>query len=260
MTADDTALLASLPALAFQAMLLFCRLGAATMLLPGLGEQEVPANIRLGLGLLLTMLLLPVLAPLLPQAPEAPLELLRLIIIEIAAGLWLGTLARLLVVALAQAGQVIGNMIGMTTPLQGDAALGAQGTALGRFLGFAATVLVLSSGLYALPLAALVHSYTVLPAGRPFPGDIAADAVAGMVAHSFSLALRLAAPFILAGVLFNLGMGLIARVAPQIQIFVVAAPAQILAGLALLAVLLPAILAMWHGAVANGFQALPGAP
>ncbi len=260
MIPDDMALLASLPALAFQAALLFCRLGAATMLLPGLGEQEIPANIRLCLGLVLTMLLLPLIAPLLPAQPEAPLDLLRLMLVEIATGLWLGTLARLLVVALAQAGQVIGNMIGLTTPLQGDMALGAQGTALGRFLGFAATVLILSTGIYALPLAALLHSYAVLPAGAPFPGDIAADTVAAMVGQSFSLALRLSAPFILAGLLFNLGMGLIARVAPQIQIFVVAAPAQILAGLALLAVLLPAILALWQGEMREGFQSLPGAP
>jgi len=258
--ADDMAFLASLPGLAFQASLLFCRLGAATMLLPGLGEQEVPANIRLGLALLLTMLLLPVLAPLLPPAPEAVFELLRLLVLELAVGIWLGTLARLLVMALAIAGQVMGNMIGLASPLQGDMVLGAQSTPLGRMLGFAATVLVLSTGLYALPLAALVHSYAVLPPGAPFPGDMAADTVAAAVADSFSLALRLSAPFIVGGVLFNLGMGLIARVAPQVQIFVVAAPAQILLGMALLALLLPAILALWLSAMQAGFQALPGAP
>lgn len=260
MNADDAAFLASLPGLAFQASLIFCRLGAATMVLPGLGEQEIPANIRLGLALLLTMLLLPLLAPLLPPAPDAIPELLRLLVLELAVGIWLGTLARLLVVALAQAGQVMGNMIGLATPLQGDLVLGAQSTPLGRGLGFAATVLLFSTGLYALPLSALLHSYAVLPPGAPFAGDIAADAVAGAVAGSFSLALRLSAPFILGGVLFNLGMGLIARVAPQVQIFVVAAPAQILLGIALLALLLPAILALWLGAMQGGFQALPGAP
>lgn len=260
MTPDDLAFLASLPALAFQASLVFCRMAAATMLLPGLGEQEVPANVRLGLALLITLLLLPLLAPLLPPPPEAVLELFRLIFIEIAVGLWLGSLARLLTSTLAQAGQVIGTMMGLTTPLQGDMVLGAQGTPLGRLFGFAATVLILATGLYALPLAALLHSYTVLPPGGALPGGIAAEAVAGMVAHSFSLALRLAAPFILAGVLFNLGLGLVARVAPQIQIFVIAAPAQILAGFGLLILLLPAILQMWQGAMAVGFNTLPGAP
>lgn len=258
MNAADAALLATLPALVFQAALLFCRLGAAVMLLPGLGESEVPATIRLSLGLLLTLLLLPLLAPGLPAVPEAPGEVLRVLTLELLAGLWLGGLARGLVLALAQAGQVMGSMIGLTTPLQGDPELGAQSTPLGRGFGFAATVLVLATGLYAWPLSALVGSYAVLPAGAPFPAGAAADAVAAMVAESFSLALRLAAPFILAGVLFNAGMGLIARVAPQIQIFVVAAPAQIVGGLGLLLLLLPAILAFWDGAMRRGFAALPG--
>ena len=252
------ALLASLPALVMQASLLFCRLGAAVMLLPGLGEAEVPATIRLSLGLLLTLLLLPLLAPALPGPPAATGELLRLLGLELLVGIWLGGLARGLMLALAQAGQVMGSMIGLTSPLQGDPGLGAQSTALGRGFGFAATVLVLSTGLYALPLGALVNSYAVLPAGAPFPAGAAADAVAAMVMESLSLALRLAAPFILAGVLFNAGMGLIARVAPQVQIFVVAAPAQIIAGLGLLLLLLPAILTMWQGAMSLGFQALPG--
>ena len=258
MSADDAALLASLPVLVFQASLLFCRLGAAVMLLPGLGESEVPAIIRLCLGLLLTLLLLPLLAPALPPPPEAIAEVLRCLALELLAGLWLGGLARGLMLALAQAGQVMGSMIGLTTPLQGDPGLGTQSTALGRGFGFAATVLVLATGLYALPLGALVNSYAVLPAGAPFPAGPAADAVASMVTESLSLALRLAAPFILAGVLFNAGMGLIARVAPQVQVFVVAAPAQIIGGLGLLLLLLPAILAMWQSAMVVAFQALPG--
>lgn len=252
-------LLASLPALTMQAVLLFCRLGAAVMLLPGLGEQEVPVTLRLSLGILLTLLLLPLLAPALPAPPEAVGELARLIALELLAGIWLGGLARGLMLAMAQAGQVMGNMIGLTTPLQGDqGGLGTQSTALGRALGFAATVLLLATGLYAWPLAALIGSYGVLPAGAPFPMELAADAVAEMVMASLSLALRLAAPFILAGVLFNAGMGLIARVAPQVQIFVVAAPAQIIGGLGLLLLLLPAILTIWHGAMGRAFSSLPG--
>ena len=65
----EAELLAALPGLAFHAALLFCRLGAAVMLLPGLGEAEIPATQRLALGLGLVLALLPVLAPALPPAP-----------------------------------------------------------------------------------------------------------------------------------------------------------------------------------------------
>ncbi len=255
----DAALLAALPALAFQAVLLFCRIGAAVMLLPGLGEQEVPATLRLSLGVLLVPLLLPGLAPVLPPPPEQAGEALRLIALEIMAGLWIGTLARFIAMALAQAGQIMATMIGLTSPLQGDLELGAQATVLGRALGAATAVLVLATGLYAIPLAALAQSYAVLPAGNPFPAGGAAELIAGATGQSLEIALRLAGPFVLAGILFNVAMGLVSRLAPQVQIFILAAPAQILAGTLLLMLLLPAMIALWHAGTHAAFEALPGA-
>lgn len=248
---------ADLATLAFQAVLVLARLGAMVMLMPGLGESEVPATIRLALALALVLLLLPVLGPALPPLPgEAP-ELLRLVALETAAGLWLGLLARLLALALAQAGQVAGLMIGLASPLQGDAMLGTQAVALARMLGLLAASLVLSSGLYAVPLRALAESYAVLPPGAPLPAGPAAGRVAEAAGESLGLALRLAGPLVLMAVLGNLALALLGRVAPQVQVFVLAAPAQILAGLALLALVLPALVGAWGEALRAGFAALP---
>lgn len=247
-----------LVAAAFQAVLLLARLGAAVMLLPGLGEADVPASVRLALGLALVLLLLPVLAQTLPGAPDAPAEAVRLLAVEVAIGLWLGLLARFVSYALVQAGQIIALMVGLASPLQTDPALGAAGTATGRLFGLLAVVLVLGSGLYALPLRALVDSYAVLPAGGALPGDVAAEALATAAVESFALALRLAAPMLLLALLANVGLALLARLAPQVQVFIVAAPAQLLAGLVLLAVLLPTLLAAWGHAAANAFGRLPG--
>ncbi|MDW8314222.1 MAG: flagellar biosynthetic protein FliR [Rhodovarius sp.] len=255
----DAAMLAGLPALAFQAVLLFCRLGAAVMLLPGLGEQELPAPIRLALGLLLVALLLPLLGPRLPPPPPTAAEALRLIAIELLIGLWIGWLARVMALALAMAGQVSAAMIGLTSPLQGDLLLGAQATPLGRALGAAGALLILSSGLYAIPLGALVHSYAVLPAGAALPAGDAAGHAAQLLAESFGLALRLAGPFVLAAILFQLALGLISRLVPQVQVFILAAPAQILGGILLLMLLLPALFGSWQAAVLPSFLALPGA-
>jgi flagellar biosynthetic protein FliR len=251
-------ILEALAPLAFQAVLLVARIGGAVMLLPGIGEAEVPARLRLSLVLALVVMLLPVLAPALPPLPEAVPEMLRLILIETAIGLWLGLLARLLALALAQAGQMMALLIGLASPLQGDAMLGAQATALGRLFGLLAAILVLGTGLYAIPLRALAESYAVLPAGAPLPAGAVAEAVAGAVADSLALALRLAAPLVLLAMLGNLGLALLARVAPQVQVFLIAAPAQILAGLLLLALLLPSLLGAWTAGVREGFSALPG--
>ncbi len=259
MTPADAALIAALPGLAFQAVLVFARLGAAVMLLPGLGEQEIPATIRLALGLGLLALLLPALAPGLPPAPEASAEALRMIAQEVVIGLWLGGLARILALAMAMAGQAVATLIGLQGVLVTDPSLGAQATALGRAFALLTAVLVLSGGLYAIALRALVESYAVLPAGAPLPLGLAAENVAAAGAASLELALRLAAPFVIAAVVLNIALGLLARLAPQVQTFFIAIPGQILAGLALLALLAPPLVATYAEALRAGLGTLPGA-
>jgi flagellar biosynthetic protein FliR len=255
----DQALLDSLAPLAFHAVLIFARVGAAMMLLPGLGEAEIPASVRLAIALALVPLLLPLLSPGLPPVPEQPAELVRLITLETLAGLWLGGLARLILLALAMAGQVAALMLGLSSVLTQDPALGQGGTALSRLFGMLAALLVLSTGLYALPLSALAGSYAVLPAGDPLPAGLAAESLAAMGAESLALALRLAAPFVLAAVLFNLALGLLARLAPQVQVYFVAVPAQILGGLALLGLVAAPLLAVFGAALVEAFGRLPGA-
>ena len=259
MTAADAALIAALPGLAFQAVLVFARLGAAVMLLPGLGEQEIPANIRLVLGLGLLALLLPSLAPDLPPAPEHAAEAMRLVAQEVVIGLWLGGLARILALAMAMARQVVAALIGLQGVLVSDPSLGAQATALGRAFALLTAVLVLSGGLYAIALRALVESYALIPAGAALPAGLAAESIAAAGAASLELALRLAAPFVIAAVVLNIALGLLARLAPQVQTFFIAIPGQILAGLALLALLAPPLVVTYAEALSAGFATLPGA-
>lgn len=251
-------ILADLPGLAFHAVLLLCRIGSAVMLLPGLGEQEVPPTIRLALVVALVALLLPGLSPALPPLATSTPDLLRLVLTETAVGLWLGLLARLLSLALAQAGQVVALMIGLASPLQTDPTLGAATTATGQLFGLLGAVLVLGSGLYALPLRAVVESYALLPPGQGLPLSASAEQVVQAVAESFGLALRLAAPLVLAAMLGQFALGLLARLAPQVQVYAVAVPGQILAGLLRLALLLPALLAAFAEALRDGFLRLPG--
>jgi flagellar biosynthesis protein FliR len=242
-------ILEELPALAFGAVLVAARVGGAVMLLPGLGEPEVPPTVRLSLLVALVALLMPPLAPSLPAQPAAVPELARLVATESLIGVFLGFLARVAVLALAQAGQVAALMIGLSSPLQTDAVFGGQATATGRLFGLLAAVLVFNTGLYALPLGALAESYSVLPPGEGLPLAEGAEAVAGAVAASVGLALRLAAPLVLGAMLGQVALGLAARLAPNLQIYAVAGAGQILAGLLLLALVLPALLPVWAASV-----------
>jgi flagellar biosynthetic protein FliR len=258
MTEADAALLAGLPALAFQAVLVFARLGAAVMLLPGLGEAEIPAPLRLALGLALVALLLPALLPGLPAPPADGVAAARMVATEVLVGLWLGGLARLAVMALAVAGQLVAVLVGLSALLVSDPDMGSGGTALSRAFGLLAAVLVLATGLHGLALSALLGSYAALPAGDPFPGGLAAETVARAGAESLALALRLAAPFIIGAVVLNLALGLLARLAPGVQTFFVAVPGQILAGFALLMLLAPPMLMAFEASLRASLAELAG--
>jgi flagellar biosynthetic protein FliR len=118
---------------------------------------------------------------------------------------------------------------------------------------------VLSSGLYAVALRALADSYALIPAGAALPAGFAAESIAAAGAAALDLALRLAAPFVIAAVVLNLALGLLARLAPQVQTFFVAIPGQILGGIALLALLAPPLVATYAEALRAGFATLPGA-
>lgn len=254
----EAELLASLPDAAFRAALLLARLGAAAMLLPGLGEADVPAPVRLGVALALVAALFPALAPALPPTPDAAAEAVRLVALEVVTGFWLAGLARLLATALGLGLQLGGSLLGLANVLVPDAALGAGASALGRLGSLAVAVLVLSTGLYALPLRALAESYALLPPGAPWPAGAAAEEIAAAGAACLSLALRLAGPFVVAAVMLNLALALISRVAPQLPVFVLGMPAASLAAFVLLALLAPLLLPVFAEALRAGWATLPG--
>lgn len=258
MTPADAALIANLPAWAFGFVLLLARTGAAVMLIPGSGEAEVPAMVRAGFTVALTALLLPVLAPHLPPPPDDVGPLLLTVAAELLTGLFLGFLARLVIAALALAGQTLAVVSGHASVLQFDIVLGAQGAAVGQLLGFAAPVVVFATGLQALPLAAIGGSYAVVPAGTFLPAADSASTVVAAVGTMFALSLRLAAPFVLASIVWHVVLALLSRLVPQLQVFFIAMPAQLAGSLALLGLLGAALLSTWHEEAASALAALPG--
>ena len=252
--------LATLPDWAFAFVLVLGRVGAAMTLLPGLGESSPPAMVRAGLAVGITALLLPGIMPLIPHVPAALPTVAGMIAAEVVTGLWLGWLARLLVLALPIAGQFIAFMLGVSNVLVTDPELGAQGSALEQLFSLAAPLAVLISGLYALPLAALAGSYQLIAPGALLPAGDGTLLAVRAVAKSFTLALKLASPFVLATIVWHVVIGLVARLVPNVPVYFVALPGQILGGLLLLAALAGPLLAAWMDAAGAGFARLPGLP
>ncbi len=205
------------------------------MLAPGWGEAPIPARFRLSAALLAVLVLAPHLTPQLPLLPDGLGRAAFLLICEVLIGLILGGAARIFMSAASVAGQAAAMQTGLGFAIQVDPTMGQQGALLGAFFSLVATVLVLSLGIHRWMLEGAVASYDLFPPGMfPATADIAQYGLTA-VAESFRLGMQIAAPAIAFGLIFNLALGLAARLIPQIQIFFIAMPSSIALGLIVLA-------------------------
>jgi flagellar biosynthetic protein FliR len=238
--------------------LVLARVGAAMALLPGLGEVVAPVAMRIGLALSITILLLPEVQPMMPVVPAAGLSMALMIAGEVITGLWFGWVTRMIVLALPVCAQFIGFLIGLSSVLQPDPELGAQSGVLGKLFEMAAPALLMASGLYRLPLTALTGLFRLIPPGHMLPIGDGTEIAVHAVSTGFSLALQLASPFVVIGVVWHLAMGLVGRIVSRMQIYFVSMPGQILLGFGLLMITGSAIILAWREGVQAYFIALPG--
>jgi flagellar biosynthetic protein FliR len=238
--------------------LTLARVGGAMALLPALGESAAPAIVRIGLALGITILLLPDLQPMTPLVPESGLQMALIVGGEVVTGLWFGWVARMIALALPIGAQLIAYLMGLSSVLQPDAELGSQSTALGKLFEMAAPMLILTTGLYVLPLKALDGLFRLIPPGHMLPAGDSAEVALHAVGTAFGLALQLASPFVVADIAWHIAIGQIARAGSRMQIYFVSMPGQILGGLALLMLTGGAIIVAWRDSAQSFLGLLPG--
>jgi len=233
-----------LPNVAAMFMLMFARLGTMMMLLPALGESTIPTRFRLTIALALTLVLYPIGAPLYPAdlTANAP-RLVTLLAGELAIGFGIGLCARMITSVLQIAGVIIANQSGLAFALGTDVTnSGQQGALYGNFLSILGITLIFVTDTHYLVIAALHDSFTIIPPGLALPvGDFSQNATE-TVAHVFSIAVRMSAPFLVVGLVFYFGLGLLNKLMPQMQIFFIAMPVNIAVGLLMLMVLLASLM------------------
>jgi flagellar biosynthesis protein FliR len=228
----------------FALLLVFARVGSTIMLLPGFGEVFVSARIRLLLALAISIVIAPVVIDTLPRLPEAPVAVLMLVGGEVAIGLFLGGLARLLISALHMAGVIIGFQASLGNATLFDPSTAQQGSTLGAFFNVVGVILIFAADLHYLMLRAVADSYSLFVPGAALPVGDFSEIAARTMATSFTLAMQIAAPLIVVGLVFYLGLGLLARLMPQVQVFFIAIPLQIMLAFIVLALTLSASM-MW---------------
>ena len=227
-----------LPNLAFLFILTFARLGSMMMVLPALGEQMVPRSFRLSLAILLTLVMLPVLEETAQPLPLSMPALIVAVVREIIIGVAIGLIVRMVMGAVQVAGTTIAFQIGLGFAQNVDPAQGIQGAIFSNFLTMLAILLIFATDTHHFLIAALYDSYRIFPQDGPILTGDWAELAIRTVTGSFQIALQMAAPFVVFGLIFYLGMGILSRLIPQLQIFFLALPVNILLGFGLTAILL----------------------
>ena len=225
--------------------LVFARLGALIMTIPGVGDPMVPPRIRLAFAFVFTVMLTPVVAPILPALPGTVSAIAGAMIKEVLIGLTIGTILRLFLSSLAVAGEVVSIQTTLSFAQTSAPGIAPGSTSVGTFLGLLGLVLIMTTDLHHMFLAAIVKSYSVFPFSRPIPvadvGELAVRTVAG----SFKMGLQLSAPVAVFALIFNVAIGFVGRVMPQFQVYFVASPMMVLFGLSIFALSLGVVGLVW---------------
>ncbi|HKG01077.1 MAG TPA: flagellar biosynthetic protein FliR [Xanthobacteraceae bacterium] len=236
-----------LPLLGATAMLMFARIGTMVMLLPGLGELSVPARVRLTIALVLTAVLFPLHRAAFALDLKSFGPVLLLLGQELFIGVVLGLTARLTISALQVAGSVVAQQLGLGFVTAVDPTQGQQGLILGNFLTILGIALIFATDLHYYVIAALHDSYALFrPGEMPLAGDVAA-LLTRTVAAAFRIGIQLSGPFLVFGLLFNVGLGVLSRLMPQMQVFFVGMPLSILLGFVALLLVIGAMMSTFLG-------------
>ncbi|WP_334129403.1 flagellar biosynthetic protein FliR [Sneathiella sp.] len=225
-------------------LLIFLRLGAAFMVVPGFGEAFVPPRVRLAIALAVSFLVLPFVAGSLPGEPATPAALLLLLLGETLIGLVMGGVLRLLLSALHVAGSIIAQQSGLAAAQFFDPTQMTQGAITSTFMTLMGLVMIFVTDLHHLFIEGTFAIYRVFPVGDTPDFGSLSELVAGFIAQAFLLGFQIAAPFLVFGITFYMGIGLLNRLMPQVQIFFVAMPLQIVLSFAILAITIGAGM-MW---------------
>ena len=219
----------------WQGAMIFARIGAVLLMLPGVGESYVPPRIRLSLALVVSLALWPVVSASLPALPATLGGMAGWIIREVLVGLAIGGLLRMFLTALATAGEVVALQTTLAFAQTANPTQASPGSTLSAFLMLLGLTLIFATNTHHLFIAGLVGSYDLIAPVRPLvTGDFAALAVRTL-ADAFTLGVQLAAPVLVFAIIFNLASGLVGRVMPAFQVYFAAAPLSIILGLSVFA-------------------------
>jgi flagellar biosynthesis protein FliR len=226
----------------FAFFIVFARIGTVFILMPGIGSGYVPVNIRLVIALGLCFVLTPLIAAQMPPMPAAEIDLMLLLLSEIIIGAFIGLSARIIIGALQTTGTLIALFASLANAMIRDPIAEQQSSLIATFLSILGMVLIIVTDMHHLMIRGAVESYSLFQPGQSLiMGDIS-EMLSRRVADSFQLGVQMASPFLLAALVYYIGLGILGRLMPALPVFIVVMPIQILGQIGLLMLSLSALM------------------
>lgn len=217
------------------------RPGAALMVAPVFGATSVPLQVRIILSLMIGIAATNSVAMDLPDSTLVSYTGFVFILGEVICGLAMGFALQVGYSAAFVAGEVISNTMGLGFASMNDPQSGASSPVIGSFLSIVAVLLLLAMDGHLMLIAIIVQSYHALPPGNAM---LSADVIFNLVEFGgtlFSMGLVIALPVGAALIIVQVVMAMLARSAPQLNLFSVGIPVAVLAGIVLLAITAPVL-------------------
>lgn len=212
-------------------LLVFARLGTAMMLFPGIGEQYVPARMRLLLGITMTFCLAPIVKQYLDtKIFDNQVEMIVIIGFEVFVGIFIGTIAKILVNITNIIGHIVATQIGLGSVTLFDPNAGTQGIIVGNFLSLLAMLLFFETNTHHLFIEGILSSYQMFAFHKQGIVSFFSDTIIKLVNDSFIMAFKISSPQVIVSLLLYIAAGVLSRLMPAMQIFFILMPAQLLIG------------------------------
>jgi flagellar biosynthetic protein FliR len=218
-------------------MVILIRVGGILAAWPILGSRVIPLHIKTGLVVTLTIVLFPVIH--LPALPSDPFKLSAGMTSEFLVGLVIGLAVRFVFAGIELAGDLIGSQMGLSMIQLFDPMSAHQVPLVSQFQTVLASLLFLALNVQAIVVRVIADSFELIP---PFGAHVSTDLLEDVLRLSqglFVIALKLAAPILAVVLLVNLGLAIMGRSVPQLNVFVTSFPVTITAGFFVMGAALP---------------------
>ncbi len=222
-----------------QLLLILTRVSAMFVLTPILGRGSIPAMVKIGFSLLMAFMLISFYPPPEVYPYQTVLALSMAVLLELVVGFVIGFMTLLFFSLVYTAGQVIDMQIGFTMAQMFDQTTNSQMPITGNLLNIVMIQCFLAAGGLGILFGTVVRTFEVIPIGGAVLPQLIAPTVVGFFAKSFVLSLNVAMPVLASALLAEVGLGLIVRTAPQMNVFVVGIPIKVILGLVMLAITIP---------------------